>query len=225
MKILIIEDEHALAESIASYISTMGNICEIAFSYVDAEDKLAINTYDIILLDITLPDGNGLDLISLIRKFNLHCGLIIISAKDSTDDKVAGLDFGADDYLTKPFDLAELNSRIKSLARRRLYDNSNEIVFNEITLLTDSSEAIVNGINLDLTKKQYEILLYLLINKNKVVTLESIAGHVWGDIAADDDKFDFIYSHIKNIRKKIEERKGNNYIHNVYGLGYKFYER
>jgi DNA-binding response OmpR family regulator len=225
MKILIIEDEHTLAESMADYISTQGNICESAFSFLEAEDKLAINEYDIILLDITLPGGNGLDLIPLIRKFNPRCGLIIISARDSIDDKISGLDIGADDYVTKPFDLAEVNSRIKSLSRRRFFDGSNEIVFNEITLKTDSCEAMVNGVNLDLTKKQYEILLYLIVNRNKVVTLESIAGHIWGDIAGDDDSYDFIYSHIKNIRKKIEERNGINYIHNVYGLGYKFYEK
>ncbi len=224
MKILIIEDEHTLAESVADYISEHGNICEMAFTFLEAEDKLVINEYDLILLDITLPGGNGLDLIPLIRKFNPRCGLIIISAKDSIDDKISGLDLGADDYVTKPFDLSELNSRMKSLSRRRFNDGSNEIVFNEIILKSESSEAIVNGINLDLTKKQYEILLYLMLNKNKVVTLESIAGHVWGDIAADEGRYDFIYSHIKNIRKKIEERKGRNYIHNIYGLGYKLCE-
>jgi DNA-binding response OmpR family regulator len=148
-----------------------------------------------------------------------------VSAKNSLDDKIRGLDMGADDYITKPFHLAELNSRIKSLARRRHFDGSNELIFNEIKINTDSNEVFISGNVLDLTKKEFEILLYFIVNRNKVITRESIAEHVWGDNISYADNFDFIYSHIRNIRRKIKLNNGRNYIHNMYGLGYKFSER
>ena len=150
---------------------------------------------------------------------------MIVSAKNSLDDKIKGLDMGADDYITKPFHLAELNSRIKSLARRRQAEGTNELVFNEIKINIDSGEVSVNGKLIDLTRKEYEILLYFIVNKNKLITRESIAEHVWGDNISYVDNFDFIYSHIKNLRKKIDLNKGKNYLHNIYGIGYKFSER
>jgi len=150
---------------------------------------------------------------------------LIVSAKNSLDDKIKGLDMGADDYITKPFHLAELNSRIKSLARRRQAEGTNELVFNEIKINIDSGEVSVNGKLIDLTRKEYEILLYFIVNKNKLITRESIAEHVWGDNISYVDNFDFIYSHIKNLRKKIDLNKGKNYLHNIYGIGYKFSER
>jgi DNA-binding response OmpR family regulator len=200
-------------------------LCESAYSYFEAEDSLLSYNYDIIILDLTLPGGNGLDLIKLIKKTNRKAGLLIVSAKNSLDDKIRGLDMGADDYITKPFHLAELNSRIKSLARRRHFDGSNELSFNEIKINTDSNEVFINNNILDLTKKEYEIILYFIVNRNKVITRESIAEHVWGDNISYADNFDFIYSHIRNIRRKIKLNNGRNYIHNMYGLGYKFSER
>ena len=174
---------------------------------------------------MTLPGGNGLDLIKLIKDRNKQAGLLIVSARNSLDDKIRGLDMGADDYITKPFHLAELNSRIKSLARRRHFDGANELIFNEIKINVDFSEVFVNGTTIDLTNKEYEILLYFIVNRNKVITRESIAEHVRGDNISYADNFDFIYSHIKNIRKKIELNNGRNYLHTVYGIGYKFSER
>jgi DNA-binding response OmpR family regulator len=225
MKILIIEDEKELVGAIKKFLEPEGFLCETAVSFPEAEDSLSSYNYDIIILDLTLPGGNGLDLIKLIKEMNRKAGLLIVSAKNSLDDKIKGLDMGADDYITKPFHLAELNSRIKSLARRRHFEGSTELIFNEIKINTDSNEVFVNEKILDLTKKEFEILLYFVVNRNKVITRESIAEHVWGDNISYADNFDFIYSHIKNIRRKIEINNGRNYLHNIYGLGYKFSDK
>lgn len=225
MKILIIEDEKELVGTIKKFLESEGFLCETACTYNEAEDSLSVFSYDIIILDLTLPGGDGLDLISLIKERNRQAGLLIVSAKNSLDDKIKGLDMGADDYITKPFHLAELNSRIKSLVRRRHFDGTNELVFNEIRVNIDSGEVFINGSMIDLTRKEYEILLYLIVNKNKVITREAIAEHVWGDNISYSDNFDFIYSHIKNLRKKIEQKNGSDYLKNIYGIGYKFSEK
>jgi len=225
MKILIIEDEKELVAAIKNFLETEGFLVETAYTFYEAEDSLSDYIYDIIILDLTLPGGSGLDLIKIIKDMNRKAGLLIVSAKNSLDDKITGLDMGADDYITKPFHLAELNSRIKSLARRRHFDGSSELIFNEIRIDTESNEVFVNGALLDLTKTEYEIFLYFIVNKNKVITRESIAEHVWGNSISYSDNFDFIYSHIKNIRKKIEQNNGRNYLQNIYGIGYKFSER
>jgi DNA-binding response OmpR family regulator len=225
MKILIIEDEKELLVTIKNYLETEGFLCETASSYFEAEDSLSVFNYDIIVLDLTLPGGNGLDLIRLIKERNRQAGLLIVSAKNSLDDKIKGLDMGADDYISKPFHLAELNSRIRSLARRRHFDGTNELIYNEIKINIDSGEVSVNGKTTELTKKEYEILFYFMMNRDKLITRESIAGHVWGDNITDADNFDFIYSQIKNLRKKIDQNKGRNYIHSIYGMGYKFSDR
>src|ERR1035437_3250021 len=225
MKILIIEDEKELVAAIKNFLETEGFLVETAYTFYEAEDSLSDYIYDIIILDLTLPGGSGLDLIKIIKDMNRKAGLLIVSAKNSLDDKITGLDMGADDYITKPFHLAELNSRIKSLARRRHFDGSSELIFNEIRIDTESNEVFVNGALLDLTKTEYEIFLYFIVNKNKVITRESIAEHVWGNSISYSDNFDFIYSHIKNIRKKIEQNNGRNYLQNSYGIGYKFSER
>jgi DNA-binding response OmpR family regulator len=221
MKILLIEDENDLVDTMKNYLATEGFLCETAATYFEAEDALSVFKYDIIILDLTLPGGDGLDLIKLIKERNNEAGLLIVSARNSLDDKIKGLDMGADDYISKPFHLAELNSRIKSLARRRHYDGTNELIFNEIKINIGSNEVSVNGINIDLTKKEYDILLYFMVNRNKLITRESLAEHAWGDSISYADNFDFVYSHIKNLRKKIRQKKGKNYIHNFYGIGYK----
>jgi len=225
MKILIIEDEKELLGTIKNYLTAEGFLCETACSYFEAEDSLSAFYYDIIILDLTLPGGNGLELIKLIKKRNIQAGLLIVSAKNSLEDKIKGLDMGADDYISKPFHLAELNSRIKSLARRRHYEGNNELVYNEIRINIDSNEVFVDERKIDLTRKEYNILVYFMVNRNKVITRESIAEHVWGDNISCVDNFDFIYSHIKNLRKKIEQKNGRNYLHNIYGIGYKFSDR
>jgi DNA-binding response OmpR family regulator len=224
MKILIIEDEAELLKTMKSYLETSGLLCETAISYGEAEDSLSVYNYDLIILDLTLPGGCGLDLIKLIKERNSRAGLLIVSAKNSLGDKLIGLDMGADDYISKPFHLAELHSRIKSLLRRRHFDGSNELKFNEIIINVDSGDVTVNKEKIDLTRKEYEILLYFIVNRNMLITRESIAEHVWGDNISYADNFDFIYSQIKNLRKKIGQKNGRNYFHNIYGMGYKFSE-
>ncbi len=222
MKILLVEDELALGESIAALLGKEGYVCEWAKNCTAAMEKISVYEYDCVLVDITLPDGNGLHLVNLLKKKNPKTGIIIISAKDSLDDKTSGLDLGADDYLTKPFHLAELNSRIKSVLRRRNFDGNKEIVSGNLTIFPESQEVFASGKLIVLTKKEFALLIFFIVNKNRVVTKESIAEHLWGDEADMVDSFDFIYSHIKNLRKKIFSAGGGDYIQSVYGMGYKF---
>ena len=223
MKILIVEDEIELLDSMTSYLKNEDFICESASSFFDAEDKIISFGYDIIILDITLPDGSGLDLLELIKNQSSKTGVLIVSAKDSLDDKLKGLDLGADDYITKPFHLAELNSRVNSLIRRRNFDGDDtNIQFNEISLDPKSKSVTVNGKHMELTKKEYNLLLYFVTNKNKVLTKESIAEHLWRDNIEMADSYDFIYTHMGNLRKKIKKLEGSDYLQTMYGLGYKF---
>ena len=224
MKILIVEDEIELIESMTTYLENEDFICEKASNFFDAEDKLISFNYDVVILDITLPDGSGIDLLKMIKEKDSKVGVLIVSAKDSLDDKLKGLDLGADDYITKPFHLAELNSRINSLLRRQKFDGNDMITFNEIEIDPTSKEVTINNRLIELTKKEYNLLLYFIANKNKVVTKESIAEHLWGDEIEMADSFDFIYTHLGNLRKKIKKYGANDYVKTMYGLGYKFSE-
>lgn len=225
MKILIVEDEIELLIAINNYLTRENYICELAKNFNQAEEKISIYEYDVILLDITLPDGNGLDLLKTIKKFNVHAGVIIISAKNSLDDKISGLDLGADDYITKPFQLSELNSRIRAVLRRRQFNGTSLVSFNEISIDTETKSLTVNDASVTLTKKEYDLMLYFLVNKERVLTKESIAEHLWGDNIDTADNFDFIYTHLNNIRKKIKAAGGNDYIKTIYGMGYKLSSR
>ncbi|NMC60598.1 MAG: response regulator transcription factor [Candidatus Methanofastidiosa archaeon] len=222
MKILIIEDEIELLAAMSNFLTKETYICELAESYAKADDKLAIYEYDIVLLDITLPDGNGLDLLKSIKKHQKKAGLIIISAKNSLDDKIHGLDLGADDYITKPFYLSELNSRIKAVLRRKQFDGTSILTYNEISVNTESKSVTINGHAIILTKKEYDLLLFFMINKNRVLTKEVIAEHLWEDNIDMADTYDFIYTHLNNLRKKIRVAGGADYIKTLYGMGYKF---
>ena len=224
MKILIVEDEIELLNTTCNYLKEEEFVCEKAETYFDAEDKIITYDYDIVILDINLPDGNGLDLLKFIKKTKAETGVLIVSAKDSLDDKLKGLDLGADDYITKPFHLAELNSRVNSLIRRRKFEGNENIVFNEIEIDPKAKTIYANNIQLDLTKKEYHLLLYLITNKNRVLTKEGIAEHLWGDNIDMVDNFDFIYTHMRNIRKKLKKTGANDYLNTIYGLGYKFGE-
>ena len=225
MKILIIEDEIELLIAISNYLVRENYICELAESFAKADEKLSIYEYDVILLDITLPDGNGLELLKTIKRQHIKSGVIIISAKNSLDDKISGLDLGADDYMTKPFQLSELNSRIKAVLRRRQFDGTNILNFNEIAINTDSKTVVINGNEITITKKEYDLLLFFIVNKNRVLTKEAIAEHLWNDNIDLADNFDFIYTHLNNIRKKIKKAGGSDYIKTIYGMGYKFTEK
>lgn len=224
MKILVIEDEQALCETIVSYLEEEGYRCEQAGTVELGSEKVNLYEYDCMLVDISLPDGSGLSLVKELKKCHPETGIIIISAKNSMDDKISGLDLGADDYLTKPFHLPELNSRIKSLLRRRKFEGKQELVIDKITILPESKQVLVGGEPLQLTKKEFDLLMFFVSNRGRVLTKESIAEHLWGDFADSADSFDFVYSHIKNLRRKLVERTGTDYFQNVYGTGYTFTE-
>ena len=225
MKLLIVEDQRELAANIDQYLKKEGFISEVAVNYRQAISKLGGYSYDLLLLDLMLPDGSGLDILKYVRSNFPSTGILIISAKNALKDKVEGLELGADDYLAKPFHLSELNARLKSIYRRRNLQGEQVVRFNEIILNTDMMEVTINGEVVDLTKKEYELLLYMLLNRNRVLSKQSIAEHLWGDYMDAADSFDFVYQHIKNLRKKIVNAGGNDYIQNMYGAGYKFNER
>jgi DNA-binding response OmpR family regulator len=222
MKILIVEDNLELSKNIDSYLAKEGNICETAHTYNEAIDKVVSFSYDVIILDLMLPDGNGIDVIKVLNSQTSESGVLIVSAKNSLDDKLAGLDLGADDYITKPFHLSELNARVKAVYRRKYFNNKKILECKEILVNIDACEVKVNGKPVELTKKEYEILVYFISNQNRVVTKQSIAEHLWGDQADFYDSFDFVYQHIKNLRKKIIHAGGGDYITTIYGMGYKF---
>jgi len=224
MKLLIVEDEQELANNMRSYLSRGNVICEAAYSFQEAQDKLMSFDYDIVLLDIMLPDGNGLNVLRLLKKISPETGVLIISAKNALDDKVNGLELGADDYLTKPFHLPELNARLNAIYRRRKYQGHTIIEFQNIRINTDTHDVNVNDNLLTLTVKEYELLLFFVTNKNRVLTKQTIAEHLWGDNIDFMDSFDFVYQHIKNLRKKITNEGGEDYIKTIYGLGYKMSE-
>lgn len=222
MKVLIIEDNDELAQNITDYLAREGYVCELASNHSSAIDKLSGFQYDCIVLDILLPDGNGLEILKHIKAIKINSGVLIISAKNSLDDKINGLELGADDYLTKPFHLPELNARLKAIYRRKYLEGDHEIIFNEIQINTTSMEVRVGNHLLDLTPKEYALLLYFLTNQNRVLTRQTIAEHLWGDYTDNLLNFDFVYQHVKNLRKKIIAAEGKDYIETVYGLGYKF---
>lgn len=222
MKILIVEDELPLAESVADYLSGEGYLCEKASTYFQAQEKINLYQYDCIIVDITLPDGSGLRIIEELKKMGIQSGIIIISARNAVNDRIMGLDTGADDYLTKPFHLPELNARVKSVLRRRYFEGTPEIILNEISINTEKKSAFVSSQPLILTKKEFDLLIFFISNKNRLLTKESIAEHLWGDNMDMADSFDFIYTHIKNLRRKMLELGCHDYIRTVYGMGYKF---
>ena len=222
MKILLIEDEKELASDIQNFISGDNAVCETAYSFREGLAKVNLHEYDCAIIDITLPGGSGLNIVAELKQVSPDTGVIIISAKDSLSDKLTGLDLGADDYITKPFHLAELNARIKSVLRRRQHGGEKQIVIGKVVIIPDKREVSVKDILLDLTRKEYDLLLYLVNNRERVITKESIAEHIWGDQADTFGNLDFVYSQIKNLRKKMIEYGSEDFIKTIYGIGYKF---
>ena len=222
MKILIVEDNRALASSVHEYLLRENYVCEQAFNLHEAKEKLLFYAYDCIILDIMLPDGSGLDLLNFIKEKHIHGSTLIVSAKGAMDDKIRGLEEGADDYITKPFHLPELNARLRAIHRRKDLNGSHLVVFNEISLNTNTFEVTINNKHLDVTRKEVDLLLYFLVNRNRLLSRQAIATHLWGDYTDNLSNVDFVYQHVKNIRKKINQAKGRDYIDTVYGLGYKF---
>lgn len=222
MKILIIEDEKSLAESITAYLCQEGYLCENVTSYSEGLSKIMDYRYDCILLDLMLPGGNGLELLKALKRENKNDGVIIISAKDRVDDKINGLQLGADDYLSKPFHLSELSARIYSLMRRKNFENTNIIEFNELRIDLMAKSVFVNKKSVKTTKKEYRLLLFLIGNKNRTISKGSIAEHLSGDMADMLDNHDFVYAHINNLKKKLSRAGCGDYIKSIYGMGYKW---
>jgi DNA-binding response OmpR family regulator len=222
MKVLVIEDEKELLKAITTYLKMEGYVVEEAADYQEGSEKINLYEYDCILADIGLPDGNGLKLVELLKSKQSNTGVMIISARNSLEDKITGLDIGADDYLTKPFNLSELNARVRSILRRRKFEGKKEIEFHEIKANPETLHVFVNDKPILLTKKEFDLLIYFIANKNKVLTKESIVEHLWGDYIDSADSFDFIYAHVSNMRKKLVESGATDYLHTVYGVGYKF---
>lgn len=222
MKILLIEDEQALRESIITYFTEEGNICETADDYQTALTKINLYNYDCIVLDLTLPGGDGMQLLRKVKELNKKDGVLIISARHSLDDKLSGLDLGADDYVVKPFHLSELKSRVSAIVRRKSFDGNNFITFREISINVQAMTVKIEETPITLTRKEYDLLIYFIANQNKVITKSALAEHLWGDEMDLSDHFDFIYTHIKNLRKKLVEAGSADYIKSMYGVGYKF---
>lgn len=225
MKLLIVEDETDLRETMADYFRENGNLVLAAKSVFEAEDLLLTHQFDVLILDIGLPDGSGLDCLKICSETQENSGVLIVSAKNSVDDKIKGLDLGADDYITKPFHIAELNSRINALIRRKFGKGDSRLVFNELSINLLEKQAYVNDETLVLTKKEFELLQFLLSNKERVLTKESIVEHVWGEEMDGMENVEFIYTHVKNLRKKITQLGGNDYLKTVHGMGYKFTDK
>jgi len=222
MKILIIEDETDIAQNVVDYLKPNGIRCETAASYNQALEKIEMYSYDCILLDLMLPDGDGFDILKKLKNQGKTEGVIITSAKETLDARLEGFKLGADDYLTKPFHLAELFVRIQALVRRKNFKGNNTVTFNEIEIDILSKTVSVYGQKLDVTKKEIDLLLFLIGNKEKVLSKSAIAEHLSGDMADMLDNHDFIYAHIKNLKKKLAAAGSGDYIKTVYGLGYKW---
>lgn len=222
MKLLIVEDNDDLLDNILTYLKREGYLCETASDYEQAFHKIMSYTYDVVLIDIMIPKGNGLQLLRELKSENPETGTIIISAKNSLDDKVTGLEYGADDYLTKPFQLPELQARIKAVNRRNHLGGNEILRVNEISINTKTREITVESNTVDVTPKEYDLLLYFASNKNHVLSKQTIAEHLWGDYVDHLENLDFVYQHIKNLRKKLVEAGANDYIESVYSIGYKF---
>lgn len=222
MKLLLIEDNTLLAGDIKKFLSGAGFVVEHAATFVEASEKIALYQYDLTIVDLGLPDGDGLNLVQEVKDHQPETGILILTANDGLEDKVRGLRLGADDYMTKPFHTAELNARIHSILRRGKFTRNDTLQIDALKIDLPGSQAFVDATPLNLTKKEFDLLLFFMRNPDRVLTKESIAEYLWGDHMDQSDNFDFIYNHIKNLRKKIVNAGGKNFIQAMYGMGYKF---
>lgn len=222
MKLLIIEDEAELSKSMATYLLEENYLCEFATTFQQALDKITTYTYDCILLDLMLPGGDGLKILEELKRLQKEDGVIIISAKDTLEDKIRGLQIGADDYISKPFHLSELAARIYALIRRKQFVNANTIEQGELKIDLLPKTVFVKDKEVLLTKKEFDLLLYFMGNRNRVVSKAALAEHLSGDFADMLDNHDFVYAHIKNLKKKLQEAGCTPYLKTIYGTGYKW---
>jgi DNA-binding response OmpR family regulator len=222
MKLLIIEDNVDLSNDLSAFFIENGFIVETADDISSALQKLYVYNYDIVILDLGLPDGSGLTILREVKENKLNIGILIVTARNTLEDKIKGLELGADDYITKPFHKSELNARVRSILRRKNFDGHNYLEIGNMVADILAFEVKVTDTPLELTRKEFDLLLYFLYNFNRVLTKESIVEHLWGDHADQSDNFDFIYNHIKNLRKKLKKAGSDGEILSVYGMGYKF---
>ena len=225
MKLLIVEDEKELSASIAAYFRQENYACDLAASFKDALFRIEDWDYDCIILDINLPDGTGLQLLNELKRNHKTDGVIIISARHSVNDRIEGLKLGADDYLVKPFHLSELAARVAAIIRRKLHKGNNILQFGDIRIDVQAMEVTSGGIQVELTPREYQLLLYLVANKGKVIPKNALVDHLSADELGFADSFDFIYTHIKNLRKKLQQQGCKDYIKSVYGIGYKLTDK
>lgn len=221
MNVLIVEDELSLAREIASFLKSENFLCDLAFTGNEASEKIAVNLYDFVLLDLGLPDYNGLDLIREARRDGSETSFIIITARGAVEDKVKGLDLGADDYLAKPFALVELLSRINAVARRKFNIASQDISLDHFTMQVQARKLICNETEVDLTKKEFDLLHYLVLNRGRVLTRRQLYEHIWGNILDDQYDSNFIDVHIKNLRRKLNLHAPSPWLETVRGVGYR----
>ena len=221
MNVLIVEDEKALAREIAAFLKNENFLCDLAFTGKEASEKIAINLYDFVLLDLGLPDYNGLDLITEAKKNNIDVSFIIITARGAVEDKVQGLNLGADDYLAKPFALVELHSRIQAVARRKFHISNPDLTLGNFLMDIQARKLSCNGSEVELTRKEFDLLHYLVINHDKVLTRQQLYEHIWGNILDDQYDSNFIDVHIKNLRKKMNSHAPTPWLETVRGIGYR----
>jgi DNA-binding response OmpR family regulator len=221
MNVLIVEDEKSLATEIALFLKRENFLCDMAHTGRDASEKIAVNLYDFILLDLGLPDYNGLDLISEAKSLSNDVSFIIITARGAVEDRVKGLDLGADDYIPKPFALAELHARIMAVARRKFRITSPDVVLGEFVMNTAARKLMYGNTEVEITKKEFDLLYYLVINGNKVLARHQLYEHIWGNTLDDQYDSNFIDVHIKNIRRKLNAHAPTPWLETVRGVGYR----
>ena len=222
MKLLIVEDEEAILNSILKYFEKENYVCATASNYITASEKISMYDYDCVILDLNLPDGSGFDLLTELEKLNTNTGVVIVSARNSVDDRIKGLDLGSDDYITKPFHLSELNARVKALIRRKSFKSSSILEINNIKVDLKARTVLLRETPVIFSLKEYELLLYMLRNAGRVISKSSLAEYLWGDDMDMTDNYDFLYAQIKNVRKKLKQHLGVDHIKTVYGMGYIF---
>lgn len=221
MNVLIVEDEKSLAAEISLFLRRENFLCDLAHTGRQASEKIAVNLYDFVLLDLGLPDYNGLDLIKEARSINTDISFIIITARGAVEDRVKGLDLGADDYIPKPFALAELHARIMAVARRKFHISSPDITLGEFVMNTGARKLIHGSTEVEITKKEFDLIYYLVINSNKVLARHQLYEHIWGNTLDDQYDSNFIDVHIKNIRRKLNAYAPTPWLETVRGVGYR----
>ncbi|MFI5137373.1 MAG: response regulator transcription factor [Sphingobacteriales bacterium] len=222
MNVLIIEDEKALADELEIFLTNYNYICEVCFNGASASEKIGVNLYDFILIDLGLPDYDGLELLKEAKKNNTEAVCIILTARAEVYDRVKGLDLGADDYLPKPFSLLELQSRMQAITRRKFGLKQNIIDLGGFFInLADRTISYYNDEVSNITKKEFDLIAYLILHKNRTLTRSQLSEHIWGSVINDDYDSNYIDAHIKNIRKKLNVYASPDWLETVRGLGYK----